>query len=78
VARAPWLLSRVCAGVPRGEVVSNLPQLQAEGRVGSDGRLAAALEIDREPELPELVKAAPKATVRAAVGCELCRVWLHD
>jgi len=32
--------------------VSNLPQLQAEGRVGSDGRLAAAVEVKREPQLP--------------------------
>jgi len=57
--------------------VSNLPQLQAEGRVGSDGRLAEAMEVDREPELPAPAKAAPKSTVRTAVGCELCCVWLH-
>jgi len=56
-----------CAGVPRGELVSNLPQLQAEGRVGSDGGLAEAMEVDREPELP--APRAPKSTVRAAVGC---------
>jgi len=61
-----------CAGVPRGEVVSNLPQLQAEGRVGSDGGLAEAVEVDGEPELPEPVKAAFKSTVRAAVGCAVC------
>jgi len=79
-ACAPWLLSRVrgwCAGVPRGELVSNLPQLQAEGRVGSDGRLAEGMEVDREPELPAPVEAAPKSTVRAAVGCGLYRVQLH-
>jgi len=49
--------------------VSNLPQLQAEGRVGSDGRVAEAVEVDREPNLPAPVKAAPKSMVRAAVGC---------
>jgi len=54
--------------------VSNLPQLQAEGRVGSDGRVAAAMEVDREPELPEPVKAVPKAMVRAAVGWAVLRV----
>jgi len=76
----PWLLAGVCgwcAGVPRSEVVSNLLQLQAEGRVGSDGRLAETMKVDHKPDLPAPVLAA-KATVRAAVGCELCRVWLHD
>jgi len=58
--------------------VSNLPQLQAEGRVGSDGRVAEAVEVDHKPELPAPVNAAPKSMVRAAVGCLLCRVWLHD
>jgi len=75
----PWLL-RVCgwcAGVPRGEVVSNLPQLQAEGRVRSDGRLAEAMKVDHKPNLPAPVL-APKSTVRAPVGCGLCCVWLHD
>jgi len=64
-----------CAGVPRGELVSNLPQLQAEGRVGSDGGLAEAVEVDREPNLPEPVKAAPKSMVRLwAVGWAVPRV----
>jgi len=48
--------------------VSNLPQLQAKGRVGSDGGLAEAMEVAREPELPAPVKAAPKSTVRVAGG----------
>jgi len=74
---AGWCVRGLCAGVPRGEVVSNLPQLQAEGRVGSDGRLAEAMEVDGEPELPVPVNAAPKSTVRAAVGYGLCRVQLH-
>jgi len=85
-ACAPWLLAGVrgwCAGVPRSEVVTNLPQLQAEGRVGSDGRLAEAMEVDREPELPAPpapksvcapALAAPKAMVRVAVGCETVAV----
>jgi len=54
--------------------VSNLPQLQAEGRVRSDGGLAEAMEVVREPELPAPAKAAPKSRVRAAVGCGMCRV----
>jgi len=54
--------------------VSNLPQLQAEGRVGSDGGLAEAVEVDREPELPAPVSAAPKSMVRTAVGCAVPRV----
>jgi len=77
--RASWLLAGVrgwCAGVPRGELVSNLPQLQAEGRVGSDGRLAEAVEVDHKPDLPAPVL-APKSMVRAAVGWELCCVWLR-
>jgi len=76
-ACVPWLLAgsrRWCAGVSRSELVSNLPQLQAEGRVGSDGRLAEAVEVDREPELPAPVNAAPKSRVRAAVGWAVLRV----
>jgi len=52
--------------------VSNLPQLQAEGHVGSDGRVTEAMEVDREPDLPEPVKAAPKLMVRLWAG--VCRV----
>jgi len=54
--------------------VSNLPQLQAEGRVGSDGGVAAAMVVDGEPQLPAPIEAAPKARVRAAVGCGVPRV----
>jgi len=57
--------------------VSNLPQLQAEGHVGSDGRVTEAMEVDREPDAPQIEPPAPKSTVRAAVGCELCGVRLH-
>jgi len=64
-----------CAGVPRSEVVSNLPQLQAEDRVGSDGRVAAVVEVKREPQLLD-PRLEPKSRVR--VVARLISLWMRD
>jgi hypothetical protein len=55
---------RVCAGVPRSELVSNLPQLQAAGHVDAEGRLVVPVAVRRLPKLPAPRSGAPAPLVR--------------
>jgi hypothetical protein len=73
-ARMRWhrLCGRVGAGVPRSELVSNLPQLQAAGHVDAEGRLVKAVVVRRLRTQPAPRSGAPKPLVRVRLRCRRC------
>jgi hypothetical protein len=65
---------RVCAGVARSELVSNLPQLRAAGHVDAEGRLVVPVLVVRLRTLPAPRLGAPQPLVRVRPSC---RRWLR-